>query len=180
MTDRPSDHDRVLLDKVALRELVMLYCRGCDRRDFALVRSLYHDDAIDEHGTMFCGGPDDFVAWLPQATAPWELTRHEITNSVFAVAGDRAEGEHLVRAWHRSYPPGRKEFTVHGRYLDRYERRDGQWKFAYRQLVFDHGEIREVDEATMTQMGGDAPHGTCGHDDPSWSLNLLAGLTGPS
>lgn len=165
-----------LLDQVALRELVMLYCRGCDRRDFALVRRLYHDDAIDDHGAMFSGGPDAFVAWLPQATAPWELTRHEITNSVFALDGDHAEGEHLVRAWHRTRPPQRQEVIVHGRYLDRYERRDGAWKFLHRSLVFDHGEVRAVDEAAMAPMVRDAPNGTNGRDDPSWSLRLLAGL----
>ena len=168
--------DPTLLDRIALTDLVMRYCRGCDRRDFALVRSLYHDDAIDDHGTMFSGGPDEFVAWLPAATAPWELTRHEITNSLFAIEGDRAEGEHLVRAWHRSHPPERREFIVHGRYLDRYERRDGTWKFIHRSLVFDHGEVRMVDEAAMTMLGADAPHGTSGPDDPSWALGLLARL----
>lgn len=165
-----------LLDRIALIDLVMRYCRGCDRRDFALVRSLYHDDATDDHGTMFSGGPDAFVAWLPLATAPWELTRHEITNSLFAIDGDHAEGEHLVRAWHRSHPPAREEVIIHGRYLDRYERRGGAWKFLHRSLVFDHGEVRTVDEGAMTQLAAQAPQGTSGRDDPSWSLPLLARL----
>jgi len=167
---------RALLDQVALRDLVMRYCRGCDRRDWALVRSLYHDDAIDDHGGMFRGGPDAFVAWLPQATAPWELTRHEVSNSVFAVNGDRAEGEHLVRAWHRTLPPERREIVIRGRYLDRYQRRGGVWKFSHRSLVFDHGEMRAVDEDAMTLLGSDAAHGTSGGDDPSWTLGLLASL----
>ncbi|AZI34930.1 nuclear transport factor 2 family protein [Caenibius tardaugens] len=94
-----------LLDQIALRDLVMRYCRGCDRRDFALVRSLYHDDAIDDHGTMFKGTPDEFVAWLPEAMAPWELTIHSISNSLFVVDGDYAEGEHHARAYHRTHPP---------------------------------------------------------------------------
>ncbi|MCP5395264.1 MAG: nuclear transport factor 2 family protein [Sphingomonadaceae bacterium] len=163
-------------DEAAIRRLVMLYCRGCDRRDFALVRSLYHDDAIDDHGAMFRGGPDEFVAWLPQAMAPWELTIHAISNSVIAVDGDHAEGEHLVRAWHRTHPPDRQEVIVHGRYLDRYEKRQGLWKFLHRSLVFDHGEIRKVDEEAMTQLGADAAHGTAGDDDPSWKLALLGRL----
>ncbi len=165
-----------LLDQVALRDLVMRYCRGCDRRDFALVRSLYHDDAVDDHGAMFCGSPDEFVAWLPQATAPWELTSHSITNSLFAIDGDRAEGEHHVTAYHRTPQPARREYIVHGRYLDRYERRIGQWKFLNRSLVFDWGEVRDVDEAAMAQMGADAPHGTNDRTDPSWGLSLLAEL----
>lgn len=163
-------------DQIALRDLVMRYCRGCDRRDFALVRSLYHDDAIDDHGTMFRGGPDAFVGWLPQTMAGWELTVHSISNSLFAIDGDQAEGEHHVRAYHRSFPPARREYIVHGRYLDRYERRGGRWKFLHRSLVFDHGDIREVDEEVFARIGADAPHGTCDRRDPSWSMPLLAGL----
>ena len=46
-----GDTLQTLLDKQALAELVYGYCRACDRRDFALVRTLYHDDAIDDHGS---------------------------------------------------------------------------------------------------------------------------------
>lgn len=163
-------------DQLALRDLIMRYCRGCDRRDFALVRSCYHDDAIDDHGAMFCGGPDAFVAWLPTAMAPWELTIHSISNSLFVIDGEQAEGEHLVRAWHRTHPPGRREYIVYGRYLDRYARRQGIWKFLRRSLVFDHGEIRDVDEEAMAMLGADAAHGRCDRNDPSWSLELFGAL----
>jgi hypothetical protein len=161
------------LDRIALADLVALYCRGCDRRDFDLVRSLYHDDAIDDHGAMFRGGPDAFVAWLPQAMAPWELTRHSLSNSVFAIEGDEAEGEHHVVAYHRTWPPERSEYIVHGRYLDRYSRRNGRWRFTHRSLVFDHGEIRQVDEDGFARIGADARHGRADGDDPSWKLTLL-------
>ncbi|MEC3948229.1 nuclear transport factor 2 family protein [Sphingobium sp. HWE2-09] len=164
------------LDRVALHDLVMRYCRGCDRRDFALVRSLYHDDAIDDHGAMFTGGPDAFVAWLPEATAHWDLTRHSISNSLFAIDGDRAEGEHYVEAWHRTRGPDAQQFIVLGRYLDRYERREGVWKFSYRSLVYDHGSIVPVDEESMTRMSNDAPNGRIGRDDPSFAFPLLAEL----
>jgi 3-phenylpropionate/cinnamic acid dioxygenase small subunit len=168
--------NEALLDRVALRDLVMRYCRGVDRRDFALVRALYHDDAVDDHGAMFCGGPEAFVAWLPEAMARWELTCHSISNSLFAVDGDRAEGEHHVTAYHRTHPPKRREFIVQGRYLDQYERRGGEWKFAHRSLVFDDGEIREVDEEAMTRLGADTAHGAADMRDLSWRLPLLARL----
>jgi ketosteroid isomerase-like protein len=168
--------DRALLDRIALTDLVMRYCRGIDRRDFALVRSLYHDDAIDDHGAMFCGGPDDFVRRLPDMMAQWEATIHSISNSLFAIDGDTAEGEHQVTAFHRTYPPERKEFTVWGRYLDTYQRRDGVWKFSHRSLVFDHGRITPVDEDSFVLMGSDAVHGRANRFDPSWQMPLLAGL----
>ncbi|QGP80553.1 nuclear transport factor 2 family protein [Sphingobium sp. CAP-1] len=167
---------RQWLDRMALHDLVMRYCRGCDRRDFALVRSLYHDDAIDDHGGMFRGGPDAFVEWLPQVTSHWELTRHSIGNSLFVIDGDHAEGEHYVEAWHRTPEPDPRLFIVLGRYLDRYERRAGEWKFIYRSLVFDHGSIMPVDKEVMDRMSKDAPNGRADRDDPSFTYPLLAGL----
>jgi len=166
-----------LLDRVALHDLVMRYCRGCDRRDFALVRSLYHDDAIDGHGAMFKGGPDAFVAWLAEVTAHWSLTRHVVGNSLFVIDGDHAEGEHYVEAWHRTHGPQPQLFIALGRYLDKYERRGGVWKFSYRSLVFDHGHIVAVDGESLERMGKDAPHGTADRGDPSFTYPLLAGLS---
>ncbi|MXO74374.1 nuclear transport factor 2 family protein [Altererythrobacter aerius] len=163
------------LDRVALADLVMRYCRGVDRRDFALVRSLYWDDAVDHHGAMFDGTADAFVAWLPDAMAPFELTVHRVTNSLFAIDGDRAEGEHYAVAYHRTRPPQRREIVIGGRYLDRYERRAGTWKFIERSLVFDHGDARPVDETAFEELSGQAPGGTADRSDPSWTLGLLAG-----
>ena len=48
-----SMNQQELLDRAELTDLVMRYSRGVDRRDFALIRSTYHDDAIDDHGEMF-------------------------------------------------------------------------------------------------------------------------------
>ncbi|MGB5077723.1 MAG: nuclear transport factor 2 family protein [Sphingorhabdus sp.] len=171
-------NDRALLDRVALTDLVMRYCRGIDRRDFALVRSLYHDDATDDHGMMFQGSADDYVAWLPGTLNAFDCTIHSITNSLFVVDGDVAEGEHNVQAFHRTKAPERQELTIFGRYLDRYERRDGLWKFAHRQLVFDHSYARRVDESGVDAARQDAPNGSADRSDPSWSMPLLARLAG--
>lgn len=165
-----------LLDRAALHDLVHRYCRGVDRGDFALVRGCYWDDAIDHHGTLFEGSPDAYVAWLPGAMAGLECSVHRITNSLFAFAGDRAEGEHYAIAYHRTKPPERREIVIGGRYLDRYEKRNGQWKFAERRLTFDHGEIRSVDEAAWSELSGQSPPGTRDLGDPSWALGLLANL----
>lgn len=176
MTVSPGDS----ADQTALRELVILYCRGCDRRDFRLVRSLYHDDAIDDHGGLFRGGPDALVEWLPRVMARWELTTHTISSSLFAIEGDQAEGEHHVRAYHRTGVSPRKEFIVHGRYLDRYARREGGWKFLFRSLVLDQGEIRILDEQAFARISDGAVMGTAGNDDPSWKLELLGRFGRPS
>lgn len=163
-------------DENALRDLNARYCRGCDRRDFALIRSLFHDDATDDHGPMFRGDVEAFVAWLGGSLEPWELTSHSISNSLFVVQGDRAEGETYIAAYHRTQPPQRREYNYFGRYIDRYERRNGQWKILHRACVLDHGHVREVDEAVFREFSTYTVAGTADSHDPSWQFPLLAGL----
>lgn len=166
-----------LLDRAELTDLVMRYSRGVDRRDFALIRSTYHDDAIDDHGEMFCGSPDEYLAWLPAALEPMDCTIHAISNTLFVVDGDVAEGEHYGYNFHRTRAEPRQEIIIYGRYLDRYEKRDGAWKFARRKFVFDHGYTTPVDEKSLASSIHGAPLGKDGESDISFELPLLAGLS---
>jgi hypothetical protein len=77
-----TDTLQTLLDKQALHELALTYYRACDRRDFALVRALYHDDAIDDHGSMFSGTADEYVAWL--RAVPTDRILHTAYSKCFA------------------------------------------------------------------------------------------------
>ncbi|MFV3307750.1 nuclear transport factor 2 family protein [Pseudomonas sp. NY15181] len=131
-----------MVDKFALQQLAWTYCHAIDRGDLRLLRSLYHDDAIDDHGPMFCGSPDEYVAWLPGMLANWEATSHVISNMLFLVDGNQAEGELAVLAYHRTPAPGSREIIARGRYLDRYEKREGVWRFLRRSLVLDSMEER--------------------------------------
>ena len=79
---------------------------------------MYHDDAIDDHESMFCRSADVDVDWLPEMLERWEATSHSISNALFVVDGDHAEGELLTGAYHRSPPPEPREVIIHGRYLD--------------------------------------------------------------
>ena len=92
MEDELAPEVRVLIEKQAIAELVMNYSRAIDRQDFLLLRDLYTEDGIDDHGGMYCGGADGFVAWLKDAMKGVE-TMHQVHNHMIAVQGDTAEGE---------------------------------------------------------------------------------------
>lgn len=162
------------LDRLALQKLAWTYCHAIDRQDLALVRSLYHDDAVDDHGAMFCGSPDEYVAWLPAMLANWQLTSHTITTMQFLIAGDAAEGELATTAYHRT-ADGQREIIAHGRYLDQYRKADGVWKFQRRSLVLDWLEDRTVQPGDGPAIDqGVASGQPCAHDPLYARLPLFA------
>jgi hypothetical protein len=154
-----------MLDTLALQRLGWAYCHGIDRRDFALVRSLYHDDAFDDHGPMFQGTADEYVAWLPKVMSGWSMTAHIIHNSLFLIDGDRAEGELVLTAYHRTLD-GKREVIGHGRYIDQYEKRDGVWKFFRRSLALDWMEDREVEALPAGGIDEGVAMGQASAEDP--------------
>jgi hypothetical protein len=170
---------RVLADKSALDELVQLYCRAIDRRDYTLLLSLYHDGAIEDRGAIYSGSAEGYVAWLPEVMANFELTMHTLYNRVFVIDGDRAEGEIYADAYHRTHPPERKEVVAGGRYLDRYERRNGIWRFTYRTTTFERCVERTVDPAAWAHFTAGSISARTDGDDLSYTALTLLGRGKP-
>ena len=145
---------------------------------FRAVRTLYHDDAIDDHGDMFKGGPDDYVAWLPTIMAMWDATVHSISNALYEVNGTNAEGELYVVAYHRTHEPQAKEIIVGGRYLDKYEKREGVWKFTRRSLAMDWCNVQDVNAKDYETFAAGAVRGRHDAGDPSYAELTLFGRVG--
>ena len=107
---------QALLDKEAIRELVQIYCRAADRHDNELMRSLYHEDATDDHGSFFKGLAMEFIDKLPEIQVPMEILHHNVTTHNIELRGNRAEGEVYVLAFHkiRTEEGKRRRFGVSG------------------------------------------------------------------
>jgi ketosteroid isomerase-like protein len=153
-----------LLDKQEIHEVIMRYCRGIDRLDREMIRSVYHDDAIDEHG-LWKGGPDEFVAYVVPVLEKETATTHLICNELVEVEGDVAYAESYFLAVHRRphKEGGQMHYQFCGRYIDRFERRKGVWKIAHRSVV--HSWSRK--EHLMEQFPGadQAPQGIRSKED---------------
>ncbi|HZP29475.1 MAG TPA: nuclear transport factor 2 family protein, partial [Acidimicrobiia bacterium] len=74
-----DDDLAALLAERAVRTVVLRYCRGVDRMDRDLVRSCYHADATDDHGS-FSGTVDEFLEWVFRLLGRYELTMHFVGN----------------------------------------------------------------------------------------------------
>ena len=121
-----------LLAKQEIEEVVLRYCRGIDRMDPDLVRSCYHPDATDEHGS-FSGGVEDYIAFAWKLLPRYDVTMHFVGNLLIEVEEDVARSEAYCIAHHRKVGgPPPSNLATGCRYIDRFERRDGVWRIAKR------------------------------------------------
>ena len=170
MEDELAPEVRVLIEKQSIAELVMNYSRAIDRQDFILLRDLYTEDGIDDHGGMYCGGADGFVAWLKDAMKGVE-TMHQVHNHMIAVQGDTAEGEAYLTTYNRipSKEGGFDEFIQGLRYLDQYRKEGGKWRFAHRIVAVDWAQHRPaLWDFEHPLLKGKRP-GRPGPDDPAYA-----------
>jgi ketosteroid isomerase-like protein len=174
MTQRDPEV-QAMLDEFALGKLVHAYCRAVDRGDFAILRELYHHDAADAHGAFSTAGVAEFLDQLA-ATRPYiRSMQHNITTVNFAVEGERAEGEIYTIATHTvAGATGDVDVIVGGRYLDKYAKRSGTWKFTERMIVTDWAHVNDPSTVTLTHpITRDAPRGALDAGDPSHGFFAL-------
>lgn len=161
-----------LADTIAIQQLLYRYCRGVDRGDRALIASVYHADARDDHGG-FKGLGSDFANWIVDAMDQNRMIgQHHITNMLIEVDGDVAHGESYFLAFHpdaviagEGDVGGEGLSFSGGRYLDRFEKRGGAWRIADRRVVFDWSRAPEPPSPWSAATG--ALHGARRADDIS-------------
>lgn len=128
---------RGLQDRQDIYDCLVRYCRGIDRNDPELVASAYHPDALDDHGA-YCGGVDEVTSLsLAFHNENHKRTQHSISNHYCEIEGDVAHCEtyFMYTGFNKNAPP---DFSLlGGRYLDRFERRNGRWAIALRQSIIE-------------------------------------------
>lgn len=136
MNDFAGDTElRRLIDRQAIHDVVLRYCRGIDRLDLDAVRACYHPDATDEHGS-FTGTVDEYLVWIGRLLPRYTSTMHLVANHLVDFRDDTphaARAETYGMAFHRSADPDPRYNLVTGfRYVDDFARRDGAWRIARR------------------------------------------------
>lgn len=152
--------------KQALHDLVTTYARGVDRADATLLGSVFHAEAEVVTGILDGPAPDYVRGVTAMIRDGMRSCFHSVGNEYFEVEGDRAVGETYVLA-HMLSRDGKEETLTGGRYLDRFEKRDGVWKIAHRRFVQDWNRTQPATTETggmyenLRTRGGYAP------DDPA-------------
>ena len=119
-----------LLDKQDIHECLTRFSRGMDRFDRETFLSAFWPDATMAAGP-FVGGPAECYDWASAMHEAGQVaTHHNLLNVTIDIDGDTAHAEtyYLFVARNRD----QSNWLAGGRYVDRLERRGGEWRIALR------------------------------------------------
>ncbi len=160
---RPFDLEAEVRDLCARRDIQAAhfrYMRGQDRLLPDLQRSAFHDDAWDDCGLM-AGPATEFVDFAQGFLGDFTSSQHLTGQMDIQVDGAVAHGEIYFLAQHRLTEDGvEKDLFVAGRYIDRYECRDGEWRIAKRKELIDWARTDPASDSFLAQAG--LPQGALG------------------
>lgn len=136
-----------LLDERDIHDVLRRYCRGVDRCDAALIASCYHQDAVDDHGNWLTTGPGAPQAIISRVKPGADAAMHFMGNVLIEVEGDTAFAESYLLAFRSSEKEGRPSTRTRAvRFVDRFERRGGEWRISERVVVDDWNRVDEIVE----------------------------------
>ncbi|MBL7500612.1 nuclear transport factor 2 family protein [Frankia sp. CNm7] len=84
-------------DQAQISEVLTRYSTGIDRRDWELFRTCWTEDVEADYGLRF-SGVDAITEYMTTAHRDMGDTRHQLSNFVIDVAGDRATARSYVHA----------------------------------------------------------------------------------
>ncbi|WP_238888085.1 nuclear transport factor 2 family protein [Mycobacterium sp. IDR2000157661] len=160
--------------RAEILQCVQRYARGMDRRDRALLRSAYHDDAVDDH-VGFVGPVEEFIDWAFAYHSTQTRYQHYLLNHTAEVSGDEAHAETYYLFVGTDREPADHITLSGGRYIDRMERRDGHWAIVDRVCVVEwNAESTNQITDEVIAMLTDVKCAAHDHSDPSYLRPLVA------
>ena len=142
-----------LADKQEITEVLYRYARAVDRKDFDSVALCYFDDAIDNHGG-YIGTVDGLIEDMKLRHKTIDSSIHCISNVLIDVNGGVAQCESYCLCFLRQERSGSESVqtlaTIKCRYVDRFERRRGEWRIADRIVVFDESREDVIENVLPT------------------------------
>lgn len=167
-----TDALRDQLIKQEIRDAHSRYCRAMDRRDEALAASVWHEDGTADYGEIFKGTGAGFAAWVTETHLNFDRHSHQINNVLVEVdsSGERAVSEAYVTVALWSSPDvmgAVTQVTSRGRYLDRWELRDGRWGIVARHYVEDFTTAQQLASDEIYPASKASRRDP---DDPSYAL----------
>lgn len=118
-------------DELDIQRTKFDYAWACDNADWALLRSLFTEDATIDYSST--GGPaagrDEVCRWLEESLGGLEFIYHVVSNFQIDLDGDRATSRSMFHCTFR-VPGSTNNFVTGGYYDETYVRTAEGWKIA--------------------------------------------------
>lgn len=135
-----ADHNNALtalLEREQILQCLVRLARGEDRRNAEMITQSYWPDSITDYG-VFKGDFQAYLDWVVPGAPQIPVTQHVLGQSYVELEGDSAKVETQVTSYHRvDMGEEHRDTVIGGRYLDRLEKRDGEWRIAERTMLYD-------------------------------------------
>jgi hypothetical protein len=126
-----------VVDREAIRDVITRVARGEDRRHEGLLRTAFWPEATVDFGVMQ-GGFEEYLSWCVPGSPAIPVTQHMLGQCMISLRGETAKAETYVTSYHRvKAGNGDRDTAMGGRYLDRLEKRNGEWRIASRVMLYD-------------------------------------------
>jgi hypothetical protein len=136
---------RILLDKQEIREVMLRQSRGLDRGEAELLSTIFHPGAERLTPAGPNAEPEGQLKIVGGYADDQPPSSHFLGNQLIEVDGDVAASETYFVAFAQVIEEGKLYTRMRGgRYLDRFERRDGAWRITFRVMTDDWSRIDEV------------------------------------
>lgn len=150
-------------DRMEITDVLVRFCRGLDRLDPEMVASVYHDDAMDHHGPFDELGAELGPKLVELVGGSTKVGLHCVSNVTIELDGDVAH----VESYTTTVTQDEKEHTdIGARCVDRFERRNGEWKIADRIMILEY--MRPLQLGEPHPMLAMFARGTRDRSDPSY------------
>ncbi len=162
-----------LLDRQDIHDCLVRFSRGMDRFDRELFLSAFHADAIIAAGP-FVGGPVELYDWASQLHAQGQIaTQHNLLNHTCDIDGATAHTETYYLFVGRNRDDN--NWIAGGRYIDRLEKREGEWKIALRTNAIEWSGLAPTLPIPFADVAGIELNGVAsrGKDDLSYRRPLV-------
>ncbi|MFC3052593.1 nuclear transport factor 2 family protein [Kordiimonas pumila] len=134
-----DDAIQALLDKKAIEEVLVKYCRGADRGDADLIAEAYHPAATEDHGGTFLGSAADYLEMIRKVLPSAGRMSHAITNMLIELEDStHATSECYIMTFSRREAKGEAfDSLTMARLIDKFEKRGGKWAIVHRRLAWE-------------------------------------------
>jgi hypothetical protein len=161
-----------LIDRQQILDCIVRTSRGNDRFDGERISGAYHADGIHELGRLQICGSDYGTHANHAHAAIAEVNLHNVTMHSCEINGDVAHAESYVIGLFLDKGCETARILA-GRYIDRVERRDGQWKIVLRRATVEIPlEGKAILPNRKTVPGSGYLKGSRDTSDPSYERPL--------